>query len=144
MNINYSKAKDEMRSLKGNLDKVLQDAPAKSFEDGIAFRSLENIIEQLDTAIWKIEHFSKTVVEGRLHEMENGKFELIDSNGESVRSFSCGNAIECFVEYEGDMQWFSGRVEHTTKNGIAGYYFYFPDADNPFLYEGMRSRIRKD
>lgn len=85
-------------------------------------------------------NFSK-VIEGTLREAENGKFELFDEMGEYIKYFSCGSPIECYVEYEGKKQWIDGRVEYTTRNGESGYYFV--GADKPFLYTGMRARVRE-
>ena len=140
MNNNYLKIKDKLTYLKRDLENVLEEGHNKTFEDGIAYNYVEDLIERLDTAIYKIEHFSKSVIEGTLQETDGGKFELLDRKGKYVTYFSCGSPIECYVEYDGDLQWVSGRVEHTTRDGYSGYYFY--GGEKPFLYSGMRARVR--
>ena len=140
MHINYLKAADELKAAMSDIKQLMESASRKSFEDKIAYRYLEGIVEKMDVAIDRIEHYSRPAKEGTLREMDNEKFELLDKNGKHVRSFSCGSPIECFIEYDDEAEWHSGRVEHTTRDGYSGYYFY--GADKPFLYTGMRARIR--
>jgi Domain of unknown function (DUF5348) len=139
---NYLKARDEMSCIKDKLDNLLKEAKTKSFEDEIVYNYMYGVIENLETVIEKIDHFSKPTIEGTLREAENGKFELFDEMGKHIRCFSCASSIECYVEYDGEMQWVAGRVEHTTRNGESGYYFL--GADKPFLYTGMKARIRTE
>lgn len=41
-------------------------------------------------------------------------------------------------------EWYPGRVEHTTRDGYTGYYFYNSELESPFLHTGMKVRIRKE
>lgn len=141
MDVKYSIARDEMSLLKTKLKKVLNEAPYEGFENKIAYQKIEELLEQIDSAISEIDQFSKPAVEGILRKNDLGRYELIDSNGSYIGYFTSGSPIECFVDFGGELDWVAGRVEHRRKDGQADYYFY--GADNPFLFEGMRARIRK-
>ncbi|MCX7843236.1 MAG: DUF5348 domain-containing protein [Clostridia bacterium] len=142
MDNNYLKLNNQLTNLKADLQKLIDTGSTKSFEDKIAYGYIESLFDSVDMAIYKIEHFSKPTIEGTLHENASGKFDLLDRSGKYITYFSCGSPIECFIEEDGEKQWIAGRVEHTTKNGNSGYYFY--GGDKPFLHNGMRARIRKD
>ena len=140
MHPNYLKAVYKLKSAMSDIKELMESADRKTFEDKIAYRYLEELTEKMDIAADRIEHYSRPAKEGTLREMDNEKFELLDKNGKHVRSFSCGSPIECFIEYDGEAEWYGGRVEHTTRDGYSGYYFY--GGDKPFLYTGMRARVR--
>lgn len=92
----------------------------------------------------QLKRLSLPAIEGKLQEQENEKFELIrNDNGKSIGyQFSCGSYLEVWNDEE--KEWQAGRVEHTTKNGHSGYYFVCSDMENPFLYTGMKARVRKE
>lgn len=144
MNTNYLKILDKVIFAKDDIDKLWQTAENKTFEDKEACHMVENLIDQLDTALYKLKRLSWPAIEGKLQEdPEREKFELIRSDtGKGIGwQFSCGSYIEVMDD---DGQWYPGRVEHTTKNGCTGYYFCNADMDSPFLYTGMKVRIRKE
>jgi len=145
MNNNYLKAMDKLSFAKSDIEKLFEEAQKakeRSFEDRAAYNIIENIIERLDTAIDRLKRYSLPTIEGRLIEdRDRSKFELVRDNGKGLGwFFSCGDYLEVFD----DGEWYSGRVEHTTKNDYTGYYFYNSDLEHPFLYEGMRVRIRRE
>lgn len=156
MNINYLKIIDNLIITKSDIEALLEEvvtsdvkrfvqegreAEPRSFEDAAAYNIVENIIESLDKAIDRLKRYSLPTIEGKLIEdKERNKFELVRDNGKGLGwFFSCGDYLEVF----NDGEWYSGNVEHTTRNDYTGYYFYNSDLQHPFLYEGMRVRIRK-
>lgn len=146
MNNSYRKALSKLEIAKSDIESLWnegQKSNNKSFEDKQANRILENIIEEIDTSAYKLKRFTMPVIEGTLREADNGKFELYDDNGKYVTYFSCGSPIECYLydDYEESNVWYPGRVEHKSENGVKGYYFVGPD--NPYLYNGMKARIRQ-
>lgn len=147
MNINYLKILDKVTYAKSDIEKLYseaQKADEKSFEDREAYIIVENFLENLDIVEHRLKRLSLPTVEGQLQEdKELGKFELIRfDTGKSIGwQFSCGDYLEV---YDDDGEWYQGRVEHTTKNGTTGYYFYNSDLNHPFLCTGMRCRIRRE
>lgn len=142
MNINYLKIIDNLSITKSDIEALLEGREAEqSFEDSAAYNIVENIIESLDKAIDRLKRYSLPTIEGKLIEdKERNKFELVRDNGKGLGwFFSCGDYLEVF----NDGEWYSGNVEHTTRNDYTGYYFYNSDLQHPFLYEGMRVRIRR-
>lgn len=137
MDMNYLKAIDRVKFAAADIQKLLEAAPVKAFEDKQAYCIFESLLEDLHLAINKAERFTKSPAEGKLQEMGNGKFELVSSNGKNIGCFSCGSPLEVYSHEEGE--WFSGRVEH--KNGY--YYFYCTDLGHPALFTGMNVRIRE-
>lgn len=131
MDTNYLKALDKITSLSNQLETLLNTAPCKTFEDKIAYRSVERVIEYLSDGQWTLEHYSKPVEEGYLHKKSNERFSLNDNE------LSCGYSLEVWNEKENE--WEAGRVEHTSDKN---YYFYNSDMNYPSLYDGMRVRIR--
>lgn len=147
MNSSYLKALDKLTFAKSDIERLWEEGQkeGKSFEDKRAYYILENIIESLDTAVYKLKRYSWPAIEGKLLEdKEREKFELIrEDNGKSIGyMFSCADYLEVYDQDTGE--WYAGRVEHTTRDGRTGYYFYCSDLDNPFLYTGMRARVRKE
>lgn len=143
MNVNYRKILDKVIFAKQDIEKLWQEAESKTFEDKHAYRIAENLVDQLETVIHRLERLTMPVIEGKLREdPEREKFELIRSDtGKGIGwQFSCGDYIEV-KDDEGE--WHPGRVEHTTRDGCTGYYFCNYDMDNPFLNTGMKARIRK-
>jgi hypothetical protein len=144
----YLKAMNKLNSVKNDIEQLLDEGlkeTAQSFEDKKAQRILENVLDEIAAAASSIKRYSLPTIEGKLMEdMERNKFELIrQDNGKGLGwYFSCGVSLEIYDEES--MEWYSGRVEHTTKDGQTGYYFYCHDLDGPFLYSGMRARIRRD
>jgi hypothetical protein len=143
MNDAYKLLKYDFENLKEKLEKLIDYPPKGGFEEKIVYSDCQNVIDKLQDAICDIEHYSKPVAEGKPRKMGNDKFELINSKGMQIRHFSCGSSIECMVEIEGEKLWASGRVEYTSKDDYEGYYFYCRAAGHPFLYDGMKARIRK-
>lgn len=145
MDINYLKALDKLSFSKAEIERLWEEAQkqGKSFEDKQAYNILENIIGEMEAAVDRLKRYSLPTIEGKLREMDNGKFELLDDSGKYITYFSCGSMIECYCydEYEEENRWFSGRVEYKSENDQRGY--YFSGADRPFLYTGMRARIRR-
>lgn len=85
------------------------------------------------------------MIEGKLQEDTDGeKFELIRSDtGRGLGwQFSCSDYLEAWDDEE--KEWRAGRVEHTARNGYTGYYFHNSDMEHPFLYTGMKVRIRQE
>lgn len=147
MNIHYLKAIDKLIFAKSDIEKLFEQGQevGKSFEDKEAYYILENIIEKMDTAAFRLKRLSLPSIEGKLQEdCERKKFELIrQDTGKGLGwFFSCGDYLEVF-DPETD-EWYSGRVEHTTRDSTTGYYFVNNEIGNPFLYTGMRVRIRKE
>ena len=133
----YHKSKEKLENFIYGMKKMVEQAPSKTFEDEMICRKLEGLVEKMDDVVYAIEHYSKPAREGTLRKIENGKFDLIDAGGKSIAYFSCGSSIECELEYDGELEWFAGRVEY--RDG--GYYFY--GADKPYLYNGMKARVRR-
>jgi hypothetical protein len=131
MDTKYTEARWLIESVKSNLERTLKDASTKTLEDRKAYNIIDNLIQELDSTIWTIKHYSKRTIEGHIYENSRGRFELKDNE------FTCGCPIEIYDEEE--KEWYTGRVEHTTEKG---YYFYCSDMGNPSLNEGMRVRIR--
>lgn len=151
MNTSFLKALDKLTYAKADIEQLWEEGQkqirreGKYFEDRQAYYILQNAIENLDTAIYKLKRYTWPAIEGKLREdKERNKFELIrEDNGKGLGWFlSCGDYLEVYDEENRD--WFPGRVEHTTRDGITGYYFYCSDLENPFLYTGMKARIRKE
>lgn len=145
MNINYLKALDKLNFTKSDVENLWEEAQKSKengFENKQAYYIIENILEDLATAVHKLKRLSLPVEEGRLFEdSERGKFELVKNNGKSVGwFFSCGDYLEVFWD---DGEWYPGRIEHTTRNGQSGYYFYNSELGHPFLYSGMKARTRR-
>lgn len=146
MNSNYLKALDKLNFAKSDIEKLIEEGhkAGNSFEDKQAYRILEAIIEKIDDAAYRLKRFSLPCIEGKLLEdKDREKFELIrKDNGNGLGwFFSCGDYLEVFDKETGE--WYPGRVEHTTKDGVTGYYFCCSYMDDPFLYTGMVCRIRK-
>jgi len=146
MDINYLKIIDKLSFAKSDIEDLFEKGQSgeKGFENRQAYYIVENILEELDTAFYKLKRFSSPAIEGRLQE-DTGleRFELIrKDNGKSLGwFFSCGDYLEVY-DPESE-EWYTGRVEHTTRDGQKGYYFYNRDLDNPFLCTGMVCRVRK-
>jgi len=150
LNTSYLKALDKLTFAKADVERLWEEGQeqvrneGKTFEDRQAYYILENIIENLDTAIYELKRYTLPVIEGKLLEdKELGKFELIrEDNGKGLGwLFSCGDYLEVYDQEYKD--WYPGRVEHMTRNGTTGYYFYCNTLKHPFLYTGMKVRIRR-
>ena len=136
-------------NVKNKLNSILEEAreliektgTSVGFENKNAYRIMDRILNNLSSYVYELECLSRPATEGKLHEMYNGKFELIDNTGKSIANFSCGGRIEIYDPEE--KEWHSGRIEHKRINGTEGYYFYCNSMDNPFLSSGMRARIRR-
>lgn len=143
MDANYLKILDKITFFKADIEKLYNAATnTNSFENRKASIFIENIIEQLGDAEYTLKRLSKPTIEGKLQEnTELEKFEFIrKDNGKGLGwYFTCSN----YLEVKGDDgEWYSGRVEHTTRDGNTGYYFYNTELGHPFLYTGMVARIR--
>ena len=145
MNENYLKILDRATFTKSEIERLFQDAQdSKGFENNRAYSIVETLVEQLDTVIYKLKRLSMPAVEGKLQEdTSRNKFELIRSdNGRGLGwFFSCGDYLEVMGD---DGEWYSGRVEHTKRDGYTGYYFCNDDIENPFLFTGMVARVRRE
>ncbi|MBC8061432.1 MAG: DUF5348 domain-containing protein [Clostridiaceae bacterium] len=142
MNEKYKQFKYEVEAIKRKVDKLLEDSLQKEPEDKLVFRQYEELSEILEDTIYKTDYYSRPVKSGELRKMSNDKFELVDELGKQNVYFSCGEAIECFVNIDEEMTWAAGRVEYGTKDEEEGYYFYCIEAGHPFLEDGMQARIR--
>lgn len=147
MNNSYLRALGKLTLAKSDIEKLWEDGQTegKSFEDKQAYYILESIIEELDTAAYKLKRYSLPAIEGKLQEdKDREKFELIrNDTGRGLGwFFSCGDYLEVWDDEE--KEWYPGRVEHTTREGTKGYYFHNSDLGHPFLYTGMKARVRKE
>lgn len=132
MNKEYINALDIIENTLYKLNKIYQLDLDTTMEDKNVYRTIENLIGELESAKWTIEYFAKPVKEGHLVENNQNKFYIEFVDGTTSYPLSCGYAIEAYL----DGEWHVGRIEHNTK----GYYFH--GADKPMLYRGMRVRIR--
>lgn len=129
MNINYIKALNKLKFTMIDMEKIINNGNAKSFEDKQICLLFENLLEDVRLLTHKIEYYSKTPISGVIHELPNGHFEI------RGHELTCGSPLEIFSKrYD---EWFPGRVEYDDK-----YYFYCGDLGNPALYVGMEARIR--
>ena len=142
VNQEYKKYYKEISNLAEKLENSLEQLPGEfeSMEEREIRYSLESLVNKLQNAKFKMEHFSLSTEEGFLRENENGRFELNDT------VFTCGHPIEVYLEknLEADIEegWYPGRVEGRFVDGINQYYFF--GANKPSLYPGMKARIRKE
>lgn len=138
MHINYLIARENISSLKKELEKLIDSAPSNTFEDRKGSLALENAIKSLDSCTKSIDRFSAPTIEGKLKEYANTqKFELIKNDGQGVGwLFGCSSLLEVYSDKYED--WFAGSVEN---NGNS-YYFKSISLENPMLYTGMKARIR--
>lgn len=137
MDMNYLKSINKLTYTLYAIEKRMNEGPLKGFEDKKAYGVLYCLKIELESAVNELETLSRPALEGKLQENEYGKFELIDENGQSVRTFSCGCYIEVYSDEE--REWYCGRVEHTDGH----YYFFCPELEHPVLYTGMKARIRR-
>lgn len=142
MHEKYRSLRYEAEVLQRKVSQVLENPPLGGFEEKIAQEQFERLLELLQDTVEEMEHYSKPVKTGTLRRIESRKFELVDRDRRSLRTFSCGSSIECYVEVEEEMTWAAGRVEHTRRGDREDYYFYCREAGHPFLEEGMKARIR--
>lgn len=140
----YSKAESIISNAKYQLEKIFDNGNYKGVENYEAYKELEHLIEKLDDTERHLQYLGKPTKEGRLVEDRGGKFFIAYDDGEESYLLSCGTSLEVYLkeDLEEDVEegWHIGRVEHRSKNGQEGYYFY--GANKPFLYEGMRARKR--
>ena len=141
---NYLKAEDTINQARCRLQKLLDNSSTKGLENREAYKEIETLLEHLEDAEKSLEYLSKPTKEGRLIEAEGGKYYIAYDDGTESYNLSCGNNVEVYLqedlEEEVEEGWHIGRVEHKSKNGQEGYYFY--GANKPFLYQGMRARKR--
>ena len=74
-------------------------------------------------------------VEGTLRQRDDGRFEMVDINGNYITYFTCGDPLELFWEDK----WFSGRVEYTDDRG----YYLLNTEKNLTLWEGDKVMVKK-
>jgi hypothetical protein len=137
----YLRFKNKLSAFVSEAKSIVENDSPKNFEDRQAYRIINQIYDDADLLLDKLEYLSKPAIEGKLREMDNEKFELI-SNSKSIAYFSCGSRIEIFDPEENE--WHLGRVEHRRDDNGNGYYFFCSSMGHPFLYTGMRARIRRD
>lgn len=141
MDERYLRFKGNLSTIISQAKSIVENESPKSFEDKQAYRIINQIYDDVDLLLDKLEYLSKPFIEGKLREMDNEKFELI-SNGKSVAYFSCGSRIEIYDPEENE--WNLGRIEHRRDDNGNGYYFFCSSMGHPFLHTGMRARIRRD
>ncbi|WP_411678729.1 DUF5348 domain-containing protein [Clostridium thailandense] len=124
-----------LEKAKREIEHIINTSETKSFDDKKAQQILSGAIENIESSVLEIKHFSKDTKQGSLYKLSNGKW-AFDTEYEKEIYFSCGYPAEIFNEKEN--QWDSGRIEHT--NGE--YYFFNYDERNLELYEGMLVRVR--
>lgn len=141
----YQKSLMKLQLLQTDLEALLEEGlkETKSFENKVAGRIIENLLEHIGDAAYKLKRYSKKPIEGKLQEdpvLE--KFELIrrDTGKEIGWYLSCGSYLEVYDQET--QEWYTGRVEHTIRGKQKGYYFVCHDLDDPFLYSGMIARVR--
>lgn len=143
---NYLRANDIINQARYKLQKLFDNSSTKGLENQEAYKEIETLLEHLEDAEKSLEYLSKPTKEGRLAKDLGGKFFIAYDDGTESYNLSCGSTVEVYLQedLEEDVEegWHIGRVEHKSKNGQEGYYFY--GANKPFLYEGMRSRKRVD
>lgn len=138
----FTRFQSKLSSLISEAQQIVDEDMPRDFENKRAYTAIEKLKDDMELALYELKYISKPVIEGKLSEMEYGKFELINRSGESVAIFSCGSRIEVYDPEEAE--WHIGRVEHgkQLENDTEGYYFCCHAAGNPYLYTGMRARIR--
>lgn len=129
MNYDYMKVLNKLKFTIIDIEKEIYCDSRKSYEDMQICTMLENLLEDMKFATYRIEYYSKTPISGLINELPNGHFEI---HGHELM---CGSSLEIFSEKYSD--WFLGRVEYDDK-----YFFYSDDLGNPTLYTGMQARIR--
>lgn len=143
---NYVKAENIISKTRYELKKVLDDVSSNGTENSKAFSEIEYLLEKLEDVETDLQYLNKPTKEGSLIKADGGKFYIAYDDGEESYPLSCGNSLEVYLKEDSseDVEegWHIGRVEHTSKNGQTGYYFY--GANKPFLYQGMRARKRNE
>lgn len=144
---NYVKVESIVNDARYKLSKLLDSCTSEGVENREAYWSIENLISKLEDVENELQYLNKPVKEGKLIEdKECGKFYIAYKDGSESYLLGCGNSIEVYLQrdLEGDVEegWHIGRVEHTSRDGQSGYYFY--GANKPFLYSGMVVRKRID
>jgi hypothetical protein len=142
MNEVYKRLQNKLEALISEAHNILDTESPKSFEDKQAYRLVQNLMDELDGVNDRIKYIALPAIEGKLRENDSGKFELFDKTGKYVTYFSCGSRIEICDPDDGT--WYLGRVEHKCEDGRRGYYFCGSCFGAPFLYNGMRARIRRE
>lgn len=142
MDERYLRFQSKLAAVVAEARGIVETGSSKGFENRLAYRTINKLYEEADLLLDKLEYLSKSAIEGKLYEMDNEKFELITSEGKSITHFSCGSRIEVFDPEENE--WHLGRVEHKREGTNQGYYFCCSSMGNPFLYTGMKARIRRD
>lgn len=129
MDINYIKALNKLKFSVIDIEKMIDDGNAKSFEDKQICLLFDNLLEDMRLVTHKIEYYCKAPILGVIRELTNGHFEI------QGHELTCSSPLEIFSDKYSE--WFPGRVEYDDK-----YYFYCSDLGNPALYSGMVARIR--
>jgi hypothetical protein len=142
MNECFSRFQTSLSTLISQAEIIVADETPKGFENRRAYRVIEKLKDEIETALHELEYISMPAIEGKFREMDNEKFELVDQRGKYITHFSCGSRVEVYDPDED--KWHIGRVEHRMDNDGQGYYFVCGVMGNPFLYTGMRARIRRN
>ncbi len=115
-----------------DMQKIQAKAPYKGMEDSKGCNVLENIINELESFIGEVKHYSRETREGYLKVGSNDRYSINNTE------LTCSYPIEVYnSEYN---QWEAGRIEHNSKYG--GYYFYNHDGSHVPLFDGMKARLR--
>jgi len=141
MDERYLRFKNKLSAIVSEAKDIVDKESPKDYENKQAYRIANQIYDEVDVLLDKLEYLSKPAIEGKLREMDNEKFELV-SAGKYISYFSCGSRIEVYDPEE--KEWHLGRVEHRSGQDGSGYYFFCRSMGNPFLFTGMQARIRRD
>lgn len=132
MNKEYLRALIIAEKALKDMDIIYDNAECEEFEDVKAYKAMEKLIEDIDTFVSDIKHYSKDTKQGYLRINNNNRYIINDIE------LSSGFPIEVYnVEYQ---EWEAGRIEHSSKYG--GYYFKNYDGNNIVLSDGIIARIR--
>lgn len=72
---------------------------------------------------------------GYLKKNDDGRYELINSDGKYITYFTSGEPIEI---WNGTI-WMRGRIEYN--HDIQDYYFYNPNGRHISLHDGLKARM---
>ena len=138
MHSNFFKAQSLINKLKSELKQLSDIENLKGLENLEAYSSIDHLIDELSAAERTLSYLNMPTKEGTLQESSDGKFFIVFTDGSESYSLGCGHSLELYS----DGEWLIGRVEHRRTTGQDGYYFY--GDQKPFLYSGMRARLRAE
>jgi len=136
MHSNFLKAQTLINKLKNELKQLSDIENLKGLENLEAYQLVDHLIDELSGAEGTLSYLNKPTKEGTLQESSDGKFFIAFKDGSESYGLGCGHSLELYS----DDEWLIGRVEHRKTSDQEGYYFY--GDYKPFLYSGMRVRLR--